>query len=170
MRVVNRMDEDALIKALEATYGIEHVTTFIGARATLHEQATTFQRASAVVSFHGAGLANVVYCRPGTLVVEVPVTSAAAFAFFHHLSLALSHRYVSLSALAVQYLAPEIRISASQVATVVEALRDGGIHPMVNHNIGEEHAGGREGWGGGRGGKGRGAPPLKRQEALRDEL
>jgi capsular polysaccharide biosynthesis protein len=38
---------------------------------TLSDQVALFRAASVVVGLHGAGLANIAYCRPGTLVYEI---------------------------------------------------------------------------------------------------
>jgi capsular polysaccharide biosynthesis protein len=44
---------------------------FDNAENSVREQARAFRDASIIVSPHGAGLANIVYCDPGTPIVEV---------------------------------------------------------------------------------------------------
>lgn len=63
-RVVN---EDEVIQFLSA-YGFQkyHLETM-----TISEQVELFSRAKVVIAPHGAGLANLVFCNPGTKVVEI---------------------------------------------------------------------------------------------------
>ena len=51
----------------------DKVTTkaFIAQHFSVAEQATEFARATCVVAVHGAGLSNIVFCRPGTCVIEI---------------------------------------------------------------------------------------------------
>jgi capsular polysaccharide biosynthesis protein len=60
-------DEDRLVRHLEAR-GFTTVT--LGGRS-LDEQVALFSRAEVVVAPHGGGLSNLVWCRPGTAVVEL---------------------------------------------------------------------------------------------------
>jgi hypothetical protein len=62
-------NEDDLLRSLEPL-GFEVVDA---AQLTFDRQVATFQDASMVVGPHGAGLANLVFCRPGTAVVELCV-------------------------------------------------------------------------------------------------
>ena len=63
-QVVNEGAVEAALKKM----GFE---VFDNAENSVREQARAFRDASIIVSPHGAGLANIVYCDPGTPVVEV---------------------------------------------------------------------------------------------------
>lgn len=54
-----------------------------------------FARADAVVGSHGAALANLAFCRPGTRVLELP-PSAQAYPYFFTLSASGGLRYDGL--------------------------------------------------------------------------
>lgn len=60
-------NEDCLFAALRE-YGFEK---FVLEDHSLAEQARLFASAEFVVAFHGAGLANLAFCRPGTRVIEI---------------------------------------------------------------------------------------------------
>jgi capsular polysaccharide biosynthesis protein len=63
-RLVN---EDEVVRAL-APLGFEKVLL---TKLALAEQIALFARARAIVAPHGAGLANMAFCRPGTSVIEI---------------------------------------------------------------------------------------------------
>ena len=73
------LNEDEVLGLLEPA-GFEAVT--MDGRS-IGEQATMFASADVVVATHGAALANLVFCRPGTAVIELlgPNTATAAFTF-----------------------------------------------------------------------------------------
>ena len=58
-------------KTLEAMLAESGFTTFVPGKASLAEQVDAFGRADIVVSVHGAALTNLLFCRPGTLVIEI---------------------------------------------------------------------------------------------------
>jgi len=60
-----------------------------------------FDRAEMVVGAHGAGLANVVFCRPGTRVIEI-VPTDNAYPFYFSLAVAAGLEYSYLVARSVQ--------------------------------------------------------------------
>ena len=78
-------------KALElvARYGFE---TVYMEGLSLTEQASLFNSASVVVATHGAGLTNLVYCEPGTTVVEI--YGEHVYSFFYGLSNLCNLRYI----------------------------------------------------------------------------
>ncbi len=85
------LDEDALVAALTA----------VGFRAvemdgrSVAEQAAIFASARCVVAVHGAALANLVFCRPGTRVVELlPANAAVVLYSLLSSQLGLDHRAV----------------------------------------------------------------------------
>ncbi len=61
------LNEASLLKLLES-FGFQAVDC---SALSIGEQAMLFQDAEAVVSVHGAALANIIFCQPGTRVVEI---------------------------------------------------------------------------------------------------
>jgi len=60
-------NEEAVLHILER-FGFEE---YVAERFSFREQVRSFGEAEAVVAPHGSGLANIVFCRPGTTVVEL---------------------------------------------------------------------------------------------------
>lgn len=60
-------NEDAVVPVLEA-FGFR---TVVMTGKSLSEQAGLFRNAKVVVGHHGAGLANLAFCRPGTRAIEI---------------------------------------------------------------------------------------------------
>ena len=81
-------NEPALIQGLR-TRGFEIIEA---GRMTLEEQITTFKGASVIVGPHGAGLTNVVFCLPGTILYEI-VPAAYHNGCFCNLALAADMQY-----------------------------------------------------------------------------
>ncbi|WP_187261479.1 glycosyltransferase family 61 protein [Pontibacter beigongshangensis] len=63
----NVLNEEELVKELEQ-YGFEHV---ISSKLSIREKLNLFSRAEAVVSATGAGLVSILFCQPGTKVIEI---------------------------------------------------------------------------------------------------
>ena len=61
------LNEDEILKLL-ATYGFEEV---ILESLSVLEQAALFSQAEIIISPHGSGLTNLVFCQPGTKVIEL---------------------------------------------------------------------------------------------------
>ena len=61
---------DAIMGSLIKTFPEHHVVDFDGENMTIAEQAFLFRRAAAVVGPHGAAWSNMIFCRPGTHMVE----------------------------------------------------------------------------------------------------
>lgn len=61
------INENELISSLEP-YGFK---SYILERMTFDEQLSLFSDASIVVGPHGAGLSNILFCKPGTIIVEL---------------------------------------------------------------------------------------------------
>jgi capsular polysaccharide biosynthesis protein len=79
------LNEDDVIELLESA-GFE---TLSMDGPTVREQAAVFASAEAIVSAHGAALANLVFARPGTAVVELMGRNSASVVYAH---LAWRHR------------------------------------------------------------------------------
>jgi hypothetical protein len=71
------LNEDDVIELLEPA-GFEPLT--MDGRS-VREQAALFASADVVVATHGAALANLVFCRPGTVVIELMGTNTASTLF-----------------------------------------------------------------------------------------
>ena len=56
---------------LEAQLAARGFTTFVPGRAPLAEQIARFRAADVIVAVHGAALTNLLFCRPGTKVIEI---------------------------------------------------------------------------------------------------
>lgn len=82
------VNQDAALK-LVAGYGFE---TVYMEGLNLNEQAKLFNSANTVISTHGAGLTNLVYCEPGSTVVEI--YGAHVYSFFYGLSNLCGLRYI----------------------------------------------------------------------------
>ena len=63
-----RLRNEAAMIELAGRFGLE---TVVPGNLSFQEQVTTFAGARLVVGAHGAGLSNVAYCRPGTVVYEL---------------------------------------------------------------------------------------------------
>jgi len=83
--IVNQQDTLELV----TQYGFEIV--FLE-ELSLPEQAVLFNSACVIVSTHGAGLTNLVYCNPGTTVVEI--FGAHVYPYFFGLSNLCGLRYI----------------------------------------------------------------------------
>lgn len=81
-------NEAALIVGMKAR-GFEIIEP---GRMTLAEQIATFKHASIVVGPHGAGLSNVIFCTPGTMLYEI-LPAAYDNACFCNLALAADLQY-----------------------------------------------------------------------------
>lgn len=67
-RATRRLRNEREVQSLLSRHGVEIVRL---EESSLGQQATLFADADMVIGFHGAGLANLVFARPGTRVVEI---------------------------------------------------------------------------------------------------
>jgi hypothetical protein len=75
-----------LQKELESTHDVLAVET---GDLSLLEQVQLFRYSDGVVGPHGAALSNIVFCRPGSIVVELPTTEHSSMSFFQDISASL---------------------------------------------------------------------------------
>lgn len=89
---LRRMRDDAAVRAVLDRHGYR---PFIAHYGNFAEQVETFHAADRVVAVHGAGLTNLLFCRPGTQVVEIfPENFVKSTYFWLSRRLGLDYRYV----------------------------------------------------------------------------
>jgi capsular polysaccharide biosynthesis protein len=71
-------------QALQEVYGPEGLVVAELENMTFAEQVRLFKGARAVIGIHGAGLANMVFCRPGTTLIEVDPEWPFNWVFVNH--------------------------------------------------------------------------------------
>lgn len=81
-------NEDEVMRFL-LPYGYEHIEL---TKLSFKQQAELFYEAHSIVSAHGAGLANLVFCRPGTSVLEIFPPRWTSLCYMH-LSAVANCRY-----------------------------------------------------------------------------
>lgn len=83
--------QDALPEGFE-------LVLFRGGESNIKETIALFASAAAVVGVHGGALANIVFCAPGTLVIEIGLRAPQTRHFLHaSVALALDYRLVLLN-------------------------------------------------------------------------
>lgn len=75
---------DRVQEALQGVYGPEGLVVAELESMTFAEQVRLFRGARAIVAVHGAGLANMVFCRPGTTLIEVDPEWPFEWVFVNH--------------------------------------------------------------------------------------
>lgn len=121
-RVANESEVEALLRPL----GFESLT--LGGR-DFAEQAQLFHAARVIVAPHGAGLANLVFCRPGTVVIEALPPGWMAPCFMT-LALSAECRYRYLVAQRAPSAAPpkpqrdDVLVPVDRLAALVRAEMD----------------------------------------------
>lgn len=122
-RCRNVVNEGELIRALE----IQDFQVVFAESLTLDEQITMFSNAEAVVAPHGAGLTNILWMCPDTLVIELfePTTLRRCY---WSMSTALSLRYNAHLANSVQTgrIEPDMAVDVPLIVGAVRELIDGG--------------------------------------------
>ncbi|GGE88652.1 glycosyltransferase family 61 protein [Stappia taiwanensis] len=89
---LRRMTDEQAVRAVLDQHGY---TPFIAHYGNFAEQVETFHAADRVVAVHGAGLTNLLFCRPGTQVVEIfPENFVKSTYFWLSRRLGLDYRYV----------------------------------------------------------------------------
>lgn len=86
------LNHDEILLALRARFPDSEVVDFDADRFTLDDQIALFARARLVVGAHGSGLANLVFARPGTQILEL-MPERSFFPLFWHLAQALDMPY-----------------------------------------------------------------------------
>lgn len=84
-------NEHGLIESLRSRFR-DKLIVFKGSNLHVNDQIDIFRKARLVIGPHGAGLTNILFCAPGTIIVEFPVLPAA-LNFFAHLAAACDLDY-----------------------------------------------------------------------------
>ena len=80
------------------------IDQFFGSTLTMKEQITFFRHAIGVVGAHGAGFSNLIFARPNTVVVEIPLQPFEEGMYFSQISQALNLCYIDTnSALGIHF-------------------------------------------------------------------
>jgi capsular polysaccharide biosynthesis protein len=111
-------NEDRVVAAL-AAYGFEVVED---GQRPVEEQIGLFREVSVIVAPHGAALANLVWCRPGTLVIEL-LPSHYRMVHYRDLSAMLGLRYHTLAETSSTAPTAHWTASTDDLAVNVDALR-----------------------------------------------
>ena len=81
-------NEYAMMKAVAEALPEYDVVTHLGGNSTGQKALELFSRAAVVLGSHGAGLGNVILCRPGTALIEFSLPSPQ-MRYYAHLAVAL---------------------------------------------------------------------------------
>lgn len=76
-------NEDEMLERLEAAFPDHHINRFVATGIPLEDQVGAFSQAELVLGPHGAGLTNIMFCRPGTPVLYFPVEPSVDTNFGH---------------------------------------------------------------------------------------
>ena len=120
-------EETALVMGLRAGLDMD-VVLHRGAGMPLVSQLQMFRDARAVVGPHGAGLANIIACRPGTPLIVLPM-SPPVDRVWHHLAEALRMKFFSVPSITAFYYTG-YTVNASGVQEVVDIVREA-VHTSV---------------------------------------
>jgi hypothetical protein len=77
------LGEELLLDAMEREFGEENIDIFVGTQLSIAEQIQKFANAKMVVGGHGAAMANLVFSRPHTPVVQFPLAPLVDTCFVH---------------------------------------------------------------------------------------
>ena len=94
-----------------------HFEIFRGDNYNQRETISLFRRARAIIGIHGAGLANAVYCAPGTALLEIALATPRHRDYMH-LAMSLGHTYWLVDIIA-NSLESAVSLDVTQVAAVL---------------------------------------------------
>ena len=97
MRALGETDEVALLAILQRVAAANSLLlhVFDGAEMLIEEAIDLFASATIVVGVHGGALSNILFCRPGAMLLELSVQSSVA-RHYEHAAVALGLRYASV--------------------------------------------------------------------------
>ncbi|CAM9186399.1 unnamed protein product [Discosporangium mesarthrocarpum] len=115
--MVNHPDVVEALKRAADMSGLEFVV-FDGVREGVAGAVKVFSRARAVVGVHGAGLANCVFCRSGTALIEIRLPEPE-FNMFQHLAAALDLFYVGSEVLSPNQFESRVFVNTTSLEQAV---------------------------------------------------
>ena len=113
-------NEEEVLEALGAaadTAGLQ-LKVFHGDQHTVASTIELFKSAKVVIGAHGAGMANMVYCAPGTAVMEIAMRTPRHRDYMHAAA-SLGHRYWVHTEVLANALESEIAVDARALAAAV---------------------------------------------------
>ena len=119
--------ESELVERLEAWVG-QHphykLHVFTGTESSPSATIELFSRAAIVLGVHGGALANIVFCAPGTQIIELGFATPQSWHYAHAAqALDLSYTLVHVSAQDSGIASPTVSIDVELVLSVVAARR-----------------------------------------------
>ena len=93
-RKFNNKDEKLFYDKLK-TVKNSHIVNFNGLKETTQSAISMFSKANVVIGIHGAGLSNVLFCKPGTILIEFGFTNPMS-CHFEHIAKSLGIKYLKI--------------------------------------------------------------------------
>lgn len=115
--------DESLIPTLRNLVGDDRLVVHGERKMTVSEQRDLFSEAILVVGGHGAGLANLIFCEPGTGVLEFPTETRYQQLYYSALSSAIGLRFFQVPAITAIYYGPYFN-GEGAVLTVAHAVHD----------------------------------------------
>jgi hypothetical protein len=123
-RKLDTESESELLPQISARLADGHLFEFDGSKTMMERSMALFTRASLVFGIHGASLANILFCAPGTLVIEIGFHTLVS-QHYEHAALALGLEYKKVlveNRESYAMTVPTIRLSAGQIEEIAEAV------------------------------------------------
>ena len=111
------MKKETAVKALAKTHNLTFVRFSDDPLPSFEEQVQIFRQAAVVVGPHGAGLSNLIFSQPGTLVIEGSNSPSKLILCYPRLSHVLGHRHHSIPSM--EPWTGEVNITTQVFVTVV---------------------------------------------------
>lgn len=108
-----------LRRALEKEFDDRYPVVVFPSNPSVQESICMFQNARIVVGIHGAGFNNLLFVRPGTIVVQIGNEELASWGEYRHLAIQRGARFVPLVEPMIHRLAKNIAVNVSRVVSVI---------------------------------------------------
>ena len=109
----------------EHEYAIE---LFVGHQLTMIEQAAMFRKTVGVIGAHGAGLSNIIFARPGTVIVEIPLSPFEEGPYFQTIAKSLKLCYVETGStlnISFRYVDNVLILNERKIEQLADVLQSG---------------------------------------------